>query len=59
MILLAALALSGCVSAGGSFCDINRPFRPTPAELAALSDAQVTEQLRINEIGQKLCGWRP
>lgn len=57
--LLALLTLAACQTASGSFCDLNRPQRLTEAEIAALSDEQVKEALRTNELGQRLCGWRP
>lgn len=57
--LISFLTLAACQTASGSFCDLNRPQRLSEAEIAALSDEQVEEALRINELGQRLCGWRP
>lgn len=59
LILAACLALSACVTSGGSFCDIAKPVRLTEAEIAALSDASVADILARNEKGQRLCGWKP
>lgn len=55
----AIFALVGCNTTSGSFCAIAKPIRPTQAEIAALSDAQVTAILEHNTKGMKLCGWRP
>lgn len=54
-----ALIISACTTASGSFCDISKPIRPTQAEIAALSDTQVTAILEHNTKGQRLCGWKP
>lgn len=59
IIIIAALALSGCVTASGSFCAVASPIRPSAAEIAALSDTQVEAILVHNTQGQKLCGWKP
>lgn len=57
--LCALLALAACQTASGSFCDINRPQRPSAAEIAAMSDERVREVLALNLKGQKLCNWQP
>lgn len=57
-VLAALLALSACQTASGSFCDINRPQRPSVAEIEAMSDARVREVLALNRKGQRLCGWK-
>jgi hypothetical protein len=60
LILAAALALAaGCTTSGGSFCAVERPIRPTQAEVVTLSDATVAAILAHNEKGQRLCGWKP
>lgn len=60
---LAAIALltmiAGCQTSGGTFCAIAKPHRFTAASIAALSDAEVKQELAFNKTGQKLCGWRP
>ncbi|MFD1986511.1 hypothetical protein ACFSOZ_29155 [Mesorhizobium newzealandense] len=54
-----SLMLTGCTAAGGSFCAVEHPIRPTKAEVESLSDASVAAILAHNEKGQRLCGWRP
>lgn len=56
---IAMVALSACQTTSGSFCDIARPQRPSPAEIVAMSDARVADVLAHNRKGQKLCGWKP
>jgi len=56
---LALVALAGCQSASGTFCDIAKPQRPSATEIATMSDARVQEVLAHNLKGQRLCGWRP
>jgi len=58
-IVALSMILAGCTTSGGSFCAVERPIRPTKAEVATLSDASVAAILAHNEKGQKLCGWRP
>lgn len=58
-IIALSLLLTGCASAGGSFCAVERPIRPATAEVATLSGASVAAILAHNERGQALCGWRP
>lgn len=57
-ILLLAL-LAGCITAGGTFCDIAKPIRHSQAVIDAESDAEVDADLAHNLKGQKLCGWKP
>jgi hypothetical protein len=59
LTILAAAAVAGCATDGGSFCAVEHPIRPTAAEVATLSDASVSAILAHNEKGAKLCGWRP
>ncbi|UVK46262.1 hypothetical protein BPNPMPFG_001883 [Mesorhizobium sp. AR07] len=59
LTLLTIVAVTGCTAAGGSFCAIEHPIRPTEAEVTMLSDASVASILAHNEKGQTLCGWRP
>ncbi|TPM39567.1 hypothetical protein FJ967_08775 [Mesorhizobium sp. B2-3-4] len=58
-VLIVTLMLAGCTTAGGSFCAVEHPIRPTKAEVATLSDASVSAILAHNEKGQTLCGWKP
>lgn len=57
--LAGLLALSACVSGGGSFCAIESPHRPSPAEIATMSDRAIEENLAHNLKGAQLCGWKP
>lgn len=59
LTLAALIAIAGCTTAGGSFCKVEHPIRPTKAEVKTLSDASVAAILAHNEKGQKLCGWKP
>lgn len=59
LILAALIALAGCTTAKGSFCEIAQPTRLSQAAIAALSDAEVKKILADNRKGQRLCGWRP
>ncbi|TPN44476.1 hypothetical protein FJ981_28175 [Mesorhizobium sp. B1-1-4] len=58
-ILILALLLAGCTTAGGSFCAVEHPIRLTMAEVATLSDASVAAILAHNLKGAQLCGWKP
>ena len=59
IVLAALLATAACQTAGGSFCDLAKPIRMTPAQVDGLTDAQVAEYLGHNLRGQRECGWRP
>ena len=59
VLILAALLLAGCQTPSGNFCDVAEPIRPSQATLAAMTDAEVEEALRHNELGAELCGWAP
>jgi len=41
-----------------TFCVTERPYRPTKAEIAAMSDATITRMLSHNERGARQCGWK-
>lgn len=58
LALAALLAVAGCVTKGGSFCDIARPIRLSPATIDAMTDAEVEEALAHDLKGQRLCGWK-
>lgn len=58
LTLALLLALAGCVTSKGSFCDIEAPIRLSSAAVAALSDAEVKTILAHNRVGAKLCGWK-
>lgn len=55
----ALISLTACQHAGGSFCAIAKPIRPSKETVAHLSDAEVAQILALNKKGQRLCGWRP
>ena len=59
LMLAGALALAGCTTSGGSFCDIAKPIRVTEQTIAAMTDAEVEAALTHNEQGRALCGWQP
>jgi len=59
LIVVALLALAGCQTAKGGFCDIASPIRLSPETVAAMTDAEVKDALAHNRKGEKLCGWRP
>ena len=58
-IIALSLMLAACTAAGGSFCAVEHPIRPTKSEVETLSDASVAAILAHNEKGQTICGWRP
>lgn len=51
--------LVSCTATQGSFCDLAKPIRMTPAQIDTLTDAQVAEYLGHNRRGERECGWRP
>lgn len=53
------LALSACITAKGSFCDVAKPVRLSSAAIDAMSDAEVNAALAHDRKGEKLCGWKP
>lgn len=57
-MLSAALFLAGCTTTGG-FCSVAKPIRLSEQTIAAMSDAEVEDALRHNELGSKACGWKP
>ena len=58
-LLVMALALAGCTTTRGTFCDIAKPVRLSDAAVDALSDAEAGALLSHNRKGAKLCGWKP
>lgn len=60
MLLVLALALLvGCTTSKGSFCALSEPDRPSTATIATMTDTEVRKSLAKNELGARLCGWRP
>jgi hypothetical protein len=59
-LILITLLLAGCVSAPrGSFCDVEHPWRLSPATVDAMTDTEVAAALAHNRKGAALCGWKP
>ena len=58
LTLAALVALTGCQTAKGTFCDIAKPIRLAPQQIDQLTDDQVAQFLAHNTKGAKLCGWR-
>jgi hypothetical protein len=60
LALLLMLGVASCQSGAvvDDFCLLNSPTRPTQAQIAAMSDAQVAQALARNKLGQKRCGWK-
>jgi hypothetical protein len=60
-VCLPILAAAGCQNGRviDTFCLTERPWRPTTAEIAKLSDTTVERMLAHNERGVKACGWKP
>jgi hypothetical protein len=63
MLALLMLTLGASACSDGrvidTFCVTERPWRPTQAEVAALSDATVERMLTHNARGERACGWKP
>lgn len=59
LALGALLALAACQTASGTFCAIAKPHPHSPATVDAMTDAEVERELQHNELGRRLCSWRP
>lgn len=59
LALAALVALVGCTTTKGSFCQIAQPIRLSGETIDHLSDEEVSSVLAANEKGRKLCGWKP
>lgn len=59
LMLAAVLALTACTTTGGSFCQVSKPIRLSEQTVATMSDSEVDDALRHNEVGAALCGWKP
>lgn len=51
-----SVTVSGCVTPG-DFCDVAKPFRPSPED--RLTDGSKQQVVSHNEYGAKACGWKP
>ena len=58
LALAALVALAGCTTTKGSFCQISSPIRLSVETIDHLSDEEVAALLAHNEKGRKLCGWK-
>lgn len=58
LTLAALVALAGCQTAKGTFCDIAKPIRLAPEQVDQLTDEQVTQLLAHNTKGSRLCAWK-
>ena len=63
-VLALTCSLGACATltggrGGGSFCDVEKPIRPSSAEQAAMTPARKRANLAHNEFGAQQCGWRP
>lgn len=59
ILSIAILSLTGCVTTGGSFCDLAKPMRPSQATIEAMSDAEVEAMLLHNRTLETQCGVKP
>ncbi len=59
LILALLIAVAGCQTTKGTFCQISSPIRLSSEAVDALSDSEVNTILAHNEKGAKLCGWKP
>lgn len=58
-MLSALLFLAACTTTKGSFCALSKPIRLSEQTVATMTDSEVADALRHNELGQKLCHWKP
>jgi hypothetical protein len=59
ILIVAALALAGCATTGGTACDGWTPIRPNLQDLGTMSGELAGQILAHNIHGGKVCGWRP
>lgn len=57
-VILAALALAGCTTTSGSFCQIAPHLKYSQQVYDAMSDAEAARHLAYLKTGEKLCKWR-
>lgn len=52
--------VTGCQSGAGTdtFCLTSQAIRPSRAQIASMTDAQIRQTLAHNEYGAKRCGWK-
>lgn len=56
---LALIALAGCQTASGSFCQIAPHLKYRQQVYEAMTDAEASRHLKYLKTGERLCGWRP
>lgn len=60
LVLIGLLLLVACRSGeNSSFCALNSPRYYTDKEIQQMKDERIVEALVHNELGERLCGWRP
>lgn len=59
IIAIAVLALAGCTTARGGFCDIAPQLKYRQQVYDAMTDAEAARHLAYLRTGERLCGWRP
>lgn len=52
------LALAACQTPSTGFCSVAKPHRHSASTIAAMTDAEVRQELSHNHTGSKLCGWK-
>ena len=58
------MVVGGCATlsggrAGGAFCEVAKPERPSSAEIRAMTPERRREFLAHNRFSAKQCGWAP
>lgn len=54
---LISLALLGCQTTSGNFCDVASPIRPSVQD--GMTDGTKRQVIAHNVYGERSCGWRP
>lgn len=63
-VIVMFTGVGGCTTlsggrAGGAFCEVAKPQRPSSAEILAMTPERRKEVLAHNRLGAAQCGWRP
>lgn len=59
IIIFSALALAGCTTTSGSFCQIAPQLKYHQKVYDAMDDAEAAKTLAYLKTGEKLCRWKP
>ena len=59
LIMVMTLALAGCTTTSGSFCQIAPQLKYRQQVYDAMTDAEAARHLGYLKTGERLCGWRP